>query len=536
MNSYYLGVDVGTGSVRAGIFDGLGNLQGSGKQDIKIWRESGDIVEQSSDDIWQAVVGSVGIALKTSGVAPENIGGLGFDATCSLVLVDAEGKPVSVSQSGDQERNVIVWMDHRAMDQTKRINATHHDVLKYVGGVISPEMQTPKLLWLKENLPESYRAAAHFFDLSDYLTFRATGSLARSVCTVVCKWTYLAHEARWRADYFNEIGLGDLAAEDFQRIGTEILPPGVPIGAGLSAAAASELGLTEGTAVAASLIDAHAGALATLGGRDTEGRLLDPCRQVALIFGTSSSCMSLSRQAIMVPGMWGPYFSALTQEFWLTEGGQSAAGAALDLLVGMHPSLIKAGEKPTAELFSRLEYEVSSTCKSLSEVALIAKNLHILPDINGNRSPLADPNVRGVIMGIDMATDRKSLRQLYVAVLCGLAYGIAEIVAAQAARGFQIETITISGGGGRSALLRQIIADATGLRVCLPETEEPVLLGAAMLGAMAKGQFDTLEQAMAVMTRSKHETLPGPAGILAFHARKMEIYRKMQALERLSRA
>ncbi|MFX5563062.1 hypothetical protein ABTD73_21675, partial [Acinetobacter baumannii] len=78
-----------------------------------------------------------------------------------------------------------------------------------VGGVISPEMETPKLLWLKEQLPEVYHGAAHFFDLTDFLTWKATGSLQRSSCTVTCKWTYLAHEGRWDADYFRRIGLGD---------------------------------------------------------------------------------------------------------------------------------------------------------------------------------------------------------------------------------------------------------------------------------------------------------------------------------------
>jgi D-ribulokinase len=113
-----------------------------------------------------------------------------------------------VSPSGDANRNVIVWMDHRAAGEADEINAGRHDVLRYVGGVISPEMETPKLLWLKRNLPQSFAAAAHFFDLADYLTWRATGSLARSMCTVTCKWTYLAHEQRWDAAYFRAIGLG----------------------------------------------------------------------------------------------------------------------------------------------------------------------------------------------------------------------------------------------------------------------------------------------------------------------------------------
>ena len=73
-------------------------------------------------------------------------------------------------------RNVIVWMDHRATAEAGLINAGHHEVLNYVGGRISPEMQPPKLLWLKRNIPKHFKRAGHFFDLSDFLTWKATGS------------------------------------------------------------------------------------------------------------------------------------------------------------------------------------------------------------------------------------------------------------------------------------------------------------------------------------------------------------------------
>jgi D-ribulokinase len=192
----FVGVDVGTGSARAGIFDATGVLLASAKRPITMWRETGDVVEQSGEQIWQAVSESVREAVAASGVSPSRIAGIGFDATCSLVAVASDGAPVTVSPSGDANRNVIVWMDHRAAGEADEINADRHDVLRYVGGVISPEMETPKLLWLKRHLPQSFAAAAHFFDLADYLTWRASASLARSMCTVTCKWTYLAHQNR----------------------------------------------------------------------------------------------------------------------------------------------------------------------------------------------------------------------------------------------------------------------------------------------------------------------------------------------------
>jgi FGGY-family pentulose kinase len=236
-----LGVDVGTSSARAAVFDLNGRRLGYGSQVIRMWRPVPEHVEQSGDDIWRAVCAAVRQAVAEAG--PVSVVGVGFDATCSLVVRDAAGAPVSVSLAGEPERDVIVWMDHRALEQTARINAIGHEVLRYVGGVMSPEMETPKLLWLKEHLPESWARASMFFDLPDFLTWRATGVETRSLCSTVCKWTYLGHEGRWDEGYFRAVGLGDLADEAFQRIGRQVVPLGRALGAGLSATAAAELGL-----------------------------------------------------------------------------------------------------------------------------------------------------------------------------------------------------------------------------------------------------------------------------------------------------
>ena len=131
----------------------MDSLLASAKRPITIWHEAGNIVEQSSEQIWKAVCDSVKEAVATAGISPAAVAGLGFDATCSLVVVKSDGSPVAVGPSGDPNRNIIVWMDHRAAGEAAEINAGNHEVLRYVGGRISPEMETPKLLWLKRNLP-----------------------------------------------------------------------------------------------------------------------------------------------------------------------------------------------------------------------------------------------------------------------------------------------------------------------------------------------------------------------------------------------
>ena len=142
-NGLYLGIDVGTGSARAGVFDGGGVMRACGTCPIESWRPQPDFVEQSSDDIWGALCSAVKSAVAKAGARAYQIRGIGLDATCSLVVLDQQDKPVTVSPTERDDQNIIVWMDHRAIEQAERINATDHDVLEFVGGTISPEMETP---------------------------------------------------------------------------------------------------------------------------------------------------------------------------------------------------------------------------------------------------------------------------------------------------------------------------------------------------------------------------------------------------------
>jgi len=532
MPSHFLGVDVGTGSARAGVFDEHGRLVASAKRDIALFVEPGEIAEQSSRDIWQAIGASVRETVEKSGISPEEIKGIGFDATCSLVVVGDDGEPLPIGHSGDSDRNIIVWMDHRALDQARRINAGGHPVLDYVGGVISPEMETPKLLWLKENLPETFARARHFFDLADYLSWRATGSLARSVCTLACKWTYLGHERRWDDGYFHAIGLGELADEGFARIGSEVVDPGTAVGAGLTAAAAAELGLMAGTVVAAGLIDAHAGGVGTVGAAGDTGTLAS---RMAYVLGTSACTMASSQAPAFVPGVWGPYFSAMVPGFWLSEGGQSAAGAAIDLLVRFHPAAAEASAHAAAQGKSLVDWLAATATASstdLSAAAGLAGSIHVVPEFLGNRAPFADPDARALIAGLDTDRSVESLVGLYVAGLCGLGYGVRQIVAAMASSGLAVDTIVISGGAGQSPLVRQLLADATGLPVAASQSPEPVLLGAAMLGAVAAGRYPDLSSAMPAMSRLGDIFQPAIGAMRTWHDRRYEAFLALQSVGR----
>jgi FGGY-family pentulose kinase len=515
-SSLLLGVDVGTGSVRAGLFTAAGRLVGRGEHRIQTWQTRPDHVEQSSDDIWRAACAAVREALTASGARPDSVVGIGFDATCSLVAIDANDRPVGVSLDGRNERNVIVWMDHRAIADAAEINATHHRVLDYVGGVISPEMQTPKLRWVKRELPDTWQRTARWFDLPDYLTWRATGSDDRSLCSTVCKWTYLGHERRWDASYFETIGLGDLTADGFRKIGVRVRVPGERLG-GLTSAAAAELGVAVGTPVAASLIDAHAGALGTLG---AAGHSAPISRRMAIIAGTSACHLATAPRGTSVPGVWGPYFEALLPNEWLLEAGISASGAFLDHVIRSHPAHL------ASDTFASLDARLTTLLGRGATEAELTHDLHLQPNVLGNRAPLADPTLRGGVSGWTLRDDPDDLAVWYLAALQSLAYATRHIIEAFAARGRPVDLLIASGGSAANPRWCQTHADALGIPLAIPEEADGVLLGSAMLGGAAAGTHGSIEAAMQAMTRLGRIVAPDPRAA-DFHDRKYRVYRRM---------
>jgi FGGY-family pentulose kinase len=535
----FVGIDVGTASARAAIFDARGKRLGMGTAPLAIFRPAEDFVEQSSEDIWRACGIAVRAALAEAALAEDDtdrIRGIGFDATCSLVVLGSRDEPVTASPTGRDEQNVIVWMDHRAMDEARAINESRHEVLKYVGGAISPEMQTPKLAWLKRHRPESFRRAARFFDLPDFLSYRATGVDTRSLCTTVCKWTYLGHVApsgAWDEDFFRAIGLGDMADEKFTKIGRVIRPMGQRVG-GLTAKSAGELGLSTGTPVAVSIIDAHAGGLGLLGlpldgVAPTEATLEE---RVALIGGTSSCHMAVSREAKFINGIWGPYWSAMVPGMWLTEGGQSATGALIDHTIDTHargPELREEARRTSTTVYALLNARLEALRgrDGLSFAGELARELHVLPDHHGNRSPRADPTLRGMVSGLKLTDGIDSLACLYLATVQGIALGTRHIIDTMNANGYAIRTLVACGGDTKNPLFVREHAEATRCRVVLAKEPEAVLLGAAMLGAVAAGTYPSLLAAMGAMNDTAAVLTPTGGEVERFYDGKYRVFLRM---------
>jgi len=537
---FCIGIDVGTGSVRAGIFSLKGKMMSIASVPILIFRPQTDFVEQSSENIWSASCLAVKKAMKDAGLKPRQIAGIGFDATCSLVCLDQDGSPLTVSPTGKNEQNIIVWMDHRAIDQVERINATRHKVLKYVGGIMSPEMEPPKLLWLRENLKQTWKKAGKFFDLADYMTWRATGADVRSLCAVVCKWTYQGHLksktadsiGTWDPSFWKKIGLGDLVQDGFEKIGARVRPMGEAIGNGLAEKAARDLGLAPGTAVGVGIIDAHAGGIGMLGA-SLNGRkpsFADLETRVALIGGTSSCHMAVSRKPLFIRGIWGPYFSAMIPGLWLTEGGQSATGSLVDFTIFSRAGsnhLAEEAKKSGKTVYEILNRILDRLSGDLPFQAALSSDRHVLPYYHGNRSPRANPTLKGVSAGMKLDDSPDELAQEYLATIQAIAYGTRHIIEEMNRKGYRIKTVFACGGGTKNPVFLREHADVTGCRIVIPKEPEAVLLGSAILGAVASGAFPDVLSAMAKMNIPGEVLSPAKGKTAEYHEKKFKVFKEM---------
>ena len=169
-------VDVGTGSARAAIIDAEGRMLARAERPIALRAPLPDHAEQDSGEIWDAACAALRAARAEAGANPADVVGISFDATCSLVVRDPEGRAVSVAGGGEDRWDTVVWLDHRAKAEAEECTASGHRVLDYMGGVMSPEMAIPKLMWLKRHLPETWARAGLIFDLTDFMTWKASGT------------------------------------------------------------------------------------------------------------------------------------------------------------------------------------------------------------------------------------------------------------------------------------------------------------------------------------------------------------------------
>ncbi|XP_018532867.1 FGGY carbohydrate kinase domain-containing protein isoform X2 [Lates calcarifer] len=259
---------------------------------------------------------------------------------------------------------------------------------------------------------------------------------------------------------------------------------------------------------------------------------------MAMICGTSTCHMAISEQPLFVPGVWGPCLSAMVPDMWLNEGGQSATGRLIDHMVKGHAAYTQLQEQAqqrfpfTGEnIFSYLNSHLSLMANAHSAVDLLGSSLHVWPDFHGNRSPLADPTLKGMVVGLSLSQTLDDLALLYLATVQALALGTLHILEAMKEAGHDIRTLFLCGGLSKNSLFVQIHANATGLPVVLPDQMEAVLIGAAVLGACASQDYTTIQEAMEKMAKVGKVVQPNQE-LKSFYEKKYKVFLRLFAHQR----
>ncbi|EAS29781.3 FGGY-family pentulose kinase [Coccidioides immitis RS] len=511
---HFIGVDVGTGSARACIIDDKGDIVGLASENIGLWQPQQGYYEQSTTDIWRCICISVQRAISQHNINPGSIKGIAFDATCSLaVFAEDTDEPLSVTGPNfDTERNIILWLDHRPVQETEKINATGHNLLRYVGGKMSIEMEIPKVLWLKNNMPKELFDRCKFYDLADALTHLATGNEKRSFCSVVCKQGYVpvgvdGSVKGWQEDFLKDIGLEDLTKDNFRRMGGVIGQNGEYLSAGelvgtLCEKAASELGLPPGIAVGSGVIDAYAGWIGTVGAKvqlsadllSSDAAKNDKTQaftRLAAVAGTSTCHLAMSPNPVFVPGVWGPYRDTIIPGYWMAEGGQSATGELLKHVIETHPAFNQAlsiAESYHTNIYDYLNEHLKELVaeSNAPSVSYLGRHFFFYGDLFGNRSPIADPTMSGSVIGLSSDKSVSGLALYYYATLEFIALQTRQIVETMNKTGHNITSIFMSGSQCQNDILMSLIASACDMPVLIPRyVHAAVCHGAAMLGAKA---------------------------------------------------
>ena len=435
--------------------------------------------------------------LVQSGVKAEDIVGIGLDVTASTFLpVDRDGIPLceKAEYAARPHAWMKLWKHHAAQPQADRMTALarerNEDFLKWYGGAVNAEWTLPKLLQIAEEDPEICREADCFMEAGDWLVMRLTGERTRSMCIAGYKlqyrkaWTPSESAAGYPdRGYLNGLSplLADVVAE---KLGGQPLEPGEMAGR-LTAAMAERLGLLPGTPVAAAAIDAHASVPGV--GICRPGELL-------MVLGTSCCAMLCSEQAAAVPGIFGMVKDGILPGYYGYEAGQSSVGDTFDWFVRncVPESYVGAARNAGIEIHWYLK-EKAGLLRA-GESGLLA-----LDWWNGNRSCLADANLKGMILGLDLATKPE---HIYRALIESCAYGMRTIMEAFEAGGVKVERVYACGGiAKKNPLMMQIYADVLDREIRVGSSDQSSALGAAMFGAVAAGVYPSVTEAAKALGR-----------------------------------
>jgi L-ribulokinase len=458
---------------------------------------------QDPDDWVTVLERGVPEALAAAGVRPEQVAGLGIDATsCTVLPVDAEGVPLCRHQRWRGRRHAWpkLWKHHAAQPVADRLNLVAEErgesFLSRYGGRISSEWYFPKLIeiWLQDR--ELYDGCAAFLEAADWIVWHLTGQERRQRCTAAYKAMWSPHEGLPPAAYFEAAypGFSDPAA----KLGTSFLPLGARAGT-LTPERAAALGLTPDTAIAVGNVDSFV---------SVPGAGVSGPETFVTVIGTSICDMVLGTEEVRLPGITGVADEGILPGLYGYEAGQVAVG---DMLAWFVRTLGRGGES-----FGELEGLAAQFRPG--ETGLLA-----LDWWNGNRSILADADLTGVLVGLTLQSRPE---HIYRALLESIAWGNRRIMDNFTEHGVPLHQIVACGGiAERSPLAMQLIADTSGRPVHVPASKEIPARGAALFGAVAAGLYPGIEAAVEATREPSARTYTPDPRATAVYDRVYAVYR-----------
>ncbi|MEW5814164.1 MAG: FGGY family carbohydrate kinase [Spirochaetota bacterium] len=474
ISSYILGIDAGTESIRAAVFNERGVCLGFGKGNCSNIHARPGWAEQSIQQWEESIVKAIQAALASSGVRGDDITGIGIDGTsCTIVFLDENKKPL---------RNAIMWMDVRAFTEAEEIAATKDSALKYVGfGNVSPEWFPCKVLWIKRHEPRVYEQAKTIFEQTDWLAFKLTGEITGNINTTSVRWFYDSSQNGFPKSLYERVGLENI----FEKLPDRILPLGEVVGA-LTQEMAEATGLKKGTPVAAGGADAFVGIIGL--------NALTP-GSLALITGSSQLQLGLMDKELHARGLFGSYPDAVLPGYHTIEAGQISTGSVLKWF---KDNFTNSGIEDTAKRKGLDVYQVYS--EKAKGIPPGSEGLIVLEHWQGNRTPWVDGSSRGVIRGLTL---HHTPYHVFKALMEGVAYGTAVILKIMEEKGVEIKEMIACGGATQSDLWMQINANVTGKTILIPEEQQAVVLGSAILGSVGAGMYGSIKEAAGEMVHIK---------------------------------
>lgn len=497
MKQYLLGIDIGTSACKIAIFNRDGERISSTSEDYPIYYPKESWAEQDPREWWEAVCIASKELIKQSGISPKEIAGIGVDGqSWSAIPIDKEGKVLY---------NTPIWMDTRAEEICNELKkrVQEEEIFELCGNPLKPSYTTPKILWYKKEKPEIYKKIDKILQSNSYIVYKLTDKITQDISQAYGLHCFDMRKGEWNEEMCERLGVP-------ASLLPQIYPCHKVVGT-ITAKAAKETGLAEGTPVVAGGLDACCGTLGA--GVIRPGETQEQGGQA----GGMSICMDTYHADIrlilsyhVVPGKW------------LLQGGTVGGGGVMRWLeqeLGDYEKLQKSVTgKSALEQFN----EIASKTIPGSD------GLVFLPYMAGERSPLWNPKAKGVYYGLDFS---KTKGHFIRSAMEGVAFSLRHNLEVAKEAGVTVDVMKAIGGAANSKLWTQIKADVTNKRIVVPYSDSATSLGACILAGVGVGMYESFEQAVALTVKETrvHEPNKENAGIYEKNFKKyLEIYEQLK--------